>query len=327
MSDIDSQIADMLQALKALNPQRGSHETSVPDFYTHRHECEMPLTCSCGELACSLILSGSKSSLICNREIIYHSGEGLLSGAALPSAYRALNASPEHPFYSISLRLDRALLIELAENMTAADAQPQPTQACFIFTPWKDLLEDFSRLIHLAANPNQVKVRAPLVIRDLHYLLLTGATAPRLLPLLRDAAPAGAIVRAVSWLRANFATSIAIEELARMHNMSTSNFHRQFKGLTGMSPLQFQKQIRLFEAQRMMLAQHAQVAEAAYAVGYESPTQFVREYKRQFGDSPLRDVRRRRTAFAAADRYGMEADEAARRPPGLLLELRPPFFA
>ena len=78
-----------------------------------------------------------------------------------------------------------------------------------------------------------------------------------------------------------------------------------------MSPLQFQKQIRLFEAQRMMLAQHAQVAEAAYAVGYESPTQFVREYKRQFGDSPLRDVRRRRTAFAAADRYGMEADEAA----------------
>ena len=77
----------------------------------------------------------------------------------------------------------------------------------------------------------------------------------------------------------------------------------------------------------MMLAQHAQVAEAAYAVGYESPTQFVREYKRQFGDSPLRDVRRRRTAFAAADRYGMEADEAARRPPGLLLELRPPFFA
>ena len=154
-------------------------------------------------------------------------------------------------------------------------------------------------------------MRAPLVIRDLHYLLLTGATAPRLLPLLRDAAPAGAIVRAVSWLRANFATSIAIEELARMHNMSTSNFHRQFKSLTGMSPLQFQKQIRLFEAQRMMLAQHAQVAEAAYAVGYESPTQFVREYKRQFGDSPLRDVRRRRTAFAAADRFGVEADEAA----------------
>lgn len=149
-------------------------------------------------------------------------------------------------------------------------------------------------------------MRAPLVIRDLHYLLLTGATAPRLLPLLRDAAPAGA-----SWLRANFATSIAIEELARMHNMSTSNFHRQFKGLTGMSPLQFQKQIRPFEAQRMMLAQHAQVAEAAYAVGYESPTQFVREYKRQFGDSPLRDVRRRRTAFAAADRFGVEADEAA----------------
>lgn len=312
MSDIALQIADMLHALKALNPQPGSHETCVPGFLTHRHEREMPLTCSCGELACSIILAGSKSSIICNREIIYHSGEGLLSGAALPSAYRALDASPERPFYSISLTLDRALLIELAQSMTAPELPAAPSEACFVFRPWKDLLEDFARLIHLAAHPDQVKVRAPLVVRDLHYLLLAGPTAERLLPLLSDGAPAGAIVRAVSWLRANFATSIAIEELARMHNMSTSNFHRQFKGLTGMSPLQFQKQIRLFEAQRMMLAQHAQVAEAAYAVGYESPTQFVREYKRQFGDSPLRDVRRRRTAFAAAaDRSGIETGEAA----------------
>lgn len=133
--------------------------------------------------------------------------------------------------------------------------------------------------------------------------LLAGAAVPTVYSFegVSESAPAGSIVRAVGWLRAHFAKPVAIEELARSFGMSVSSFHRQFKAVTGMSPLQYQKQLRLIEAQRLMLSSRTQVAEAAYAVGYESPTQFVREYKRQFGLPPLRDIRERRRRIAAGE--------------------------
>ena len=227
----------------------------------------------------------------------YGAGEGLLCGAALPSTFRAMHASPEEPFLSVSLALDRATLIELAEHLPQTDQKENaelPPEAIFVFEPTEDLLFDFERLIKLLKTPELAPLRAPCIIRDIHSLLLAGPTAARLLPLLRESAPANTVVRAIGWLRRNFDKPISIEALAKLHGMSTSNFHRQFKAVAGMSPLQFQKQIRLCEAQHLMLAERAQVSAAAYAVGYESPTQFVRDYKRLFGDSPLRDVRKRR---------------------------------
>lgn len=208
-----------------------------------------------------------------------------------------MHASPEEPFLSVSLALDRATLIELAEHLPQTDQKENaelPPEAIFVFEPTEDLLFDFERLIKLLKTPELAPLRAPCIIRDIHSLLLAGPTAARLLPLLRESAPANTVVRAIGWLRRNFDKPISIEALAKLHGMSTSNFHRQFKAVAGMSPLQFQKQIRLCEAQHLMLAERAQVSAAAYAVGYESPTQFVRDYKRLFGDSPLRDVRKRR---------------------------------
>ena len=289
MTTIQNMLADMRRELMSANPPLGVSTTPAEGFRTHRFESEVPLSCSTGEIAVSFILSGVKTVTVGGRFFSY--------GAALPSTFRAMHASPEEPFLSVSLALDRATLIELAEHLPQTDQKENaelPPEAIFVFEPTEDLLFDFERLIKLLKTPELAPLRAPCIIRDIHSLLLAGPTAARLLPLLRESAPANTVVRAIGWLRRNFDKPISIEALAKLHGMSTSNFHRQFKAVAGMSPLQFQKQIRLCEAQHLMLAERAQVSAAAYAVGYESPTQFVRDYKRLFGDSPLRDVRKRR---------------------------------
>lgn len=312
----------MRSVLGRVQTAKGVNRTALPQLVTYRYENEGPLDCSTGALGCSIILSGEKEVTIGSTRIVYHAGEALLSGAELPCSFRAVGASPEHPFLAVWAALDRSLLMEFAEALPPArPAQPArqlcaadpnaACSACNVFHPDLEVLCDFTRLVKLLESPEQIAVRAPLVLRDLHYLLLAGPTRQWLLPLLSSTAPQGAIVKAVSWLRTHYTESIAIEDLARMHAMSTSNFHRHFKNVTGMTPLQFQKQIRLIEAQRLMLSENAQVAEAAYAVGYESATQFVREYKRRFGESPMRDVKRRRTAFADLGRSSAPAAPAA----------------
>lgn len=310
-------LTEMRRDLLAADPPQGVSESAVPGLYIYRYEAERPLTCSCGSLAVSIILSGRKSVTIGATELTYSTGEGLLSGAAVPSSFRAIGATAEEPFLAVGADLDRSVLLELAQSLPASN-RPASTssEAIFVFEPDTDLLVDIHRLIRLLKTPELIALRAPAILRDLHSLVLSSAAAPRLLPLLQESAPACTVVRAISWLRENYRKPIVIEELARMHGMSVSNFHRQFKAVTGLSPLQFQKQIRLYEAQHLMLSRRAQVSEAAYAVGYESPTQFVREYKRLFGDSPLRDVRRRRALEGIAPAAEYASPQRAAEPIG-----------
>lgn len=295
MHDSELHLETLRRDLTALELPPGVGETAVPGLITYRYERELPLSCSAGLLSLSLIVSGRKSVLIGAREIVYGAGEALLSGAAVPSAYRPLGATPEHPFLAVVLRLDRSILLEMAAKLPVRPpCSADSGDAVFVFRPEEDLLVDLRRLVRLLQTPELIALRAPAIIRDIHALVLSGPAAGGLLPLLEESAPACTVVRAIDWLQTHYRESVSIEDLARAHNMSTSNFHRRFKAVTGLSPLQYQKQIRLAEAQRLLLSNRARVAEAAYAVGYESPTQFVREYKRRFGDSPMRDVRRRR---------------------------------
>jgi AraC-like DNA-binding protein len=131
---------------------------------------------------------------------------------------------------------------------------------------------------------------APLVLREITYRVLTGPHGPRLRQVAAAGAPAHRIARAIRWLRDHFADALSVESLARQVRMSPSAFHQHFKGVTGLSPLQYQKQLRLQEARRLMLGEGLDAAEAAFRVGYESPSQFSREYRRMFGSPPRRDV-------------------------------------
>jgi AraC-like DNA-binding protein len=153
-----------------------------------------------------------------------------------------------------------------------------------------DLLNACLRLVRLVQSPAQYRVLGPLVIREIIYRLLTGEQGHRMRHLATIGGHAHRMVRAVTKLREEFAKPLRIEDVAREIGMSVSGFHAHFKAVTAMSPLQFQKQLRLQEARRLMLAESLDAAEAGFQVGYDDASHFSREYKRHFGDPPLRDI-------------------------------------
>jgi transcriptional regulator GlxA family with amidase domain len=153
-----------------------------------------------------------------------------------------------------------------------------------------DVLDAFLRLVELLDRPEQIPVLAPMIIREIHYRLLIGPQGERLRMINTLGTQSNQIARSITWLKENYREPLQVDELARKVNMATSTFHRHFRQVTTLSPLQFQKRMRLFEAQRRMLVENEDASIAALAVGYESPTQFNREYKRQFGEPPHRNV-------------------------------------
>jgi AraC-like DNA-binding protein len=152
------------------------------------------------------------------------------------------------------------------------------------------LLDAVRRLVALLNSPQDMAALAPLVLREITYRLLTGPQGARLRQIVSAGAPAHRIVLAIRWLKDHFADPVRVEALARRVRMSPSAFHLQFKSVTALSPLQYQKQLRLQEARRLMLGGGLDAAEAAFRVGYESPSQFSREYRRMFGAPPRQDV-------------------------------------
>jgi len=152
------------------------------------------------------------------------------------------------------------------------------------------LLTAFQRLIDLLAEPKDIPILAPIIQREIFYRLLVGDQGARLRQMASSGSQSQQIARAIDWLKDNFTRPLRIDDLATQVNMSTSTFHHHFRALTAMSPLQYQKWLRLTEARRLMLIENQDATTAAFQVGYESPSQFSREYSRLFGASPLRDI-------------------------------------
>jgi transcriptional regulator GlxA family with amidase domain len=160
------------------------------------------------------------------------------------------------------------------------------------------LVNAFIRLIDLLADEEAIPILAPVIQREIIYRLLVGDQGERLRQIATAGSQSQQIAKAIGWLKNNFSQTISMDSLAAQANMSTSTFHHHFRSLTALSPLQFQKQLRLQEARRLMLAERMDAANAAFEVGYESPSQFNREYARMFGAPPLRDVTKLRQMSA-----------------------------
>jgi AraC-like DNA-binding protein len=152
------------------------------------------------------------------------------------------------------------------------------------------LLDAIERLVALLESPQDVRPLAPLILPEIAYRLLTGPQGSRLRQIASSGAPAHRISKAILWLKDHFTEPLSIERLARQVGLSSSSFHQHFKGITAMSPLQYQKRLRLQEARRLLLGESIDAAEAAFRVGYESPSQFSREYRRMFGAPPRKDI-------------------------------------
>ncbi len=245
----------------------------------------------------SIIVQGGKHIVIGDQEYHIRENQCLVSGVDAPSSSYAVNPTPEHPFLSLFIRLDARILSDLVMDMKpeGAPAGHAPRGVC-VADADPEFMEGMARLLALLDKPGHIPMRAPMIMRELHYLLLVGPQGNILRQLYAKGSHGNQVARAIALLRKNIAAPLRMDDLARETNMSASNLYRHFKSVTGFSPLQYHKQLRLYEAQRLMLAENERAANAALAVGYESVTQFNREYKRMFGEPPRRDMNRRRGA-------------------------------
>jgi AraC-like DNA-binding protein len=273
----------------------GDYPTAITGLSLHRRdEVDQAENCFYTPVV-AVVLQGFKRSVIGSEE--YHYGENhcLINGVDIPSVNHITDASPEKPFLVMSLNLDSQLITQLvAEIPRAFASEYEPFRGVAVADVDPNVLDAFLRLAELLDNPEQIPVLAPMIIREIHYRLLAGPQGRHLRSLNTIGSQSNRVFRALTWLRQNFKEPFLIEELSKKANMAASTFHRHFRHITTLSPLQYQKRLRLYEAQRLMLVENADATSACLSVGYESPTQFNREYKRLFGAPPHSDIRRKR---------------------------------
>ena len=248
-----------------------------------------------------VMAQGSKEVHLGERRYRYDPYHYLLVTAELPVVGHVLEASEERPYLSLRLVLDAALVSSvMVEAGHAARRSGADVRAIDVSPLGADLLDAVVRLVRLLDVPDEAPVLAPLITREIVYRLLTGAQGDRLRHVAVLNGRRHCITKAVRRLGEDFDQSIGVEHLAEELGMSTSSFHHHFKAVTDMSPLQFQKQLRLQEARRLMLGEDLDAATAGYRVGYDDASHFSREYKRLFGRPPMRDVERLRDAAKAS---------------------------
>jgi AraC-like DNA-binding protein len=279
----------------------GVAQTPVPGLTTIRsttpsglvHAISRPLVC--------LVLQGSKQVAMGIESVAFDAGDSLLITADVPTVSQITRASVAVPYLSLVLDLDPAVIAELSLQMKA---MPEPAGAPVRNLPTDAEVSDTAlRLMRLLNRPASVPVLHAQLVRELHYWLLEGRHGAAIRRLGWPEGHAPRIARAVALLRAEFARSLPIERLAAAAGMSPSSFHQHFRAVTSLSPLQFQKQLRLIEARRLIMSEATSASRAAFAVGYESVSQFTREYGRMFGLPPVKDkdaVRNWATATKAA---------------------------
>ena len=236
-------------------------------------------------LSVGLILQGRKHLNIGKDSYEYGAGSMIVTSVDMPTSYELLDVTPSNPFISLSLKLNPAILAEIISSESTA-SEYKSNEVFSIDWATQELLEDFDRLLRLLERPQQIETRAPLLIRDIHYLALAGTAGESLRSLYAPGAVGQRIRRVIHWMRENFREPITIEQLSDVAGMSSTTLHRHFKAFTSLSPVQYQKRLRLYEAQQFLIRGDGDVNSAAYAVGYQSPQQFNRDYKKFFGITP-----------------------------------------
>ena len=290
-------MARLAEMIQELCPREGSHATGIEGLFLTRYSTtEVPRT-SLHQAVFCVVAQGRKSTLLNEQRFLYDQNNYLLVSLDLPLVGQIEEASRAKPFLGLSLVLD---LNEIASLMRQSDLPHESTPplrpGLMIGSMDDDLLDAVLRLTSLLKKPAQSAVLAPLVRREIFYKLLLSDQGGLLRRIVADGGKVQRVAAGLTWLRQNFARTIRMEELAREMRMSPSGMHSWFRAVTSMSPLQYQKQLRLQEARRMLFSEALDAALVSRRVGYESASQFSREYRRFFGVPPVRDITRLRAA-------------------------------
>ena len=273
----------------------GDHPTAVDGLALFRRSARTePMPCIYG-LGLAVVAQGDKQVCLGDQVIAYGPGHSLLTTFDLPVVANITHANLAQPFLSLVLTLDARALVQAAADLDLPplprDPPPRAMSRCELEAP---LLDALIRLVRLLNEPRTVAHIAPLIRQEILLRLLTGPHGPGLRHLVATGSASAQIARATAWLKQHYARDVMVDELAATAHMSPSTFRQHFRALTGMSPVQYQKQLRLQAARQLMLNQDLDAGITAVRVGYESASQFSRDYSRLFGAPPQRDIKRLR---------------------------------
>jgi AraC-like DNA-binding protein len=297
--ELVERIARAVREDGTVEPLKGLHLNRASSPREPLHSVYDPVFC--------VIAQGSKEIFLSNERYVYDAAHYLLVTAELPLVGHVLDASKKRPYLSLRLELDPALVGAVMAE--AGDVPPQyntQVRAIDVSTLDAGLLDAVVRLVRLLDSPAESRFLAPLITREIIYRLWMGEQGGRLRYVVALGGYAPPIARALERLHKHFDQPLRIDSIARELGMSVSGFHHHFKAVTAMSPLQFQKRLRLQEARRLMLGEGLDAARAAFRVGYHDASHFNREYKSLFGLPPMRDLERLREA--ARHTGGLRAD-------------------
>ncbi len=265
--------------------------TAIPELSFFRRDEPSQPTSAIYEPSICLTTQGAKRVLLGDDIYVYDARHFLITSVDLPTVVQIIEASQEKPFLGLILKLEQREIAQLMMDSNLPPPRPhQSSRGMATGEVTVQLLTAFHRLIELLDEPRDIPILAPTIQREICYRLLVSDQGARLRQMASAGSQSQQIAKAIYWLKGNYAQPLRIDDLAAQVNMSTSTFHHHFRQVTAMSPLQYQKWLRLNEARRLMLAEDRDAAAAAFQVGYESPSQFSREYSRLFGAPPLRDI-------------------------------------
>jgi len=290
-------ITDLAALIMRHAPQTGMAATAVPRLSLIRADQPSLPVPSVYEASLCLIAQGCKRVSLGDESLVYDASRYLLVSVDLPLVGHVLEASPSSPYLCCKFDLDLSALADLLTTFGGrAPSHDLPVLAVYPSDP--DLVDAACRLVKLLERPDTIDALAPLIERELLYRLLHGPHGPMLRRIAAADSHLNQISRAIARIRGDFDRQLRIDEIAAAAGMSPSSLHAHFKAVTRLTPLEYQKQLRLQEARRLMIAEGASAGSAGFAVGYESPSQFSREYRRLFGAPPRQDVERLQFAEA-----------------------------
>ena len=279
-----------LRAQIERHPGEGRIATAIPRVTLYRSTAVTVPTPALYQPLLCIVVQGGKRVLLGNRVLDYTAGRYVVVSIDLPVSVAICQASPDEPYLSFSLALDPALLSDMLLTIPEGATEAGSSPGLAISRLTEDLLDPVTRMLRLLDQPDDIPMLAPLAEREILYRLLRGEQGPMLRQIALADGRLSQISRAIDWIRRHYDQPLRIEALAEVAGMSVSSFHRHFRAATEMSPLQFQKRIRLQEARRLLMSRDIDAARVGFTVGYESPSQFSREYSRLFGAPPRRDA-------------------------------------
>jgi AraC-like DNA-binding protein len=269
----------------------GLHRTPIREVTLARaHSPSQPLA-SVYEPCLCIVVQGRKRALVGNEVYVYDPLNYLVVSVTLPARTHIIDATPEQPYLCLRITMDIGVIGELLEQIGPSSVtEPGRGRGLFLSRMSAPMLDAVSRLVDLMDRPKESAVLAPLVLKEIHFRVLMGELGYRLRELCTLESHTQRISSVIKLLRSSYAGPVRVENLAAAANMSVSSLHHRFKEVTAMSPMQYLKHLRLHEARRLMLAAGMAASAASYHVGYESPSQFSRDYRRLFGAPPRREV-------------------------------------